>query len=237
MKKGAYVIIAPLLVITTLLPFACKPIPYYLQQVCKVYGKVTDANTGDPLESVEVSVGSYQYSELTNGLGDYELEMAVGTWTVSFAKEGYEPYAVQVKLQADGDRLEINAPLVSLYPPQSEGTISVQLTGAEDHDGKVFLIALVAAGEEILPDYSNLNGSDSSDIIDGNSSCIALDTSSQVITYQGGESYDVYAFIFADTSQLFSPGDYQLAQPKTITVDGDMVVTLVFPDDFVEITE
>jgi hypothetical protein len=68
----------------------CKPITYYLAQVYKAYGKVTDAQTGDPLESVEVSVKGYQYSELTNGLGDYELELPEGTWTLEFAKDGYD---------------------------------------------------------------------------------------------------------------------------------------------------
>ncbi len=76
-------IVALSMVLTT-----CKPIDYYLQMIYKAYGKVTDTN-GNPLESVEVFIKGYQYSELTNGEGDYEIELAEGTWTLEFVKEGY----------------------------------------------------------------------------------------------------------------------------------------------------
>src|SRR5208337_874441 len=68
---------------------SCKPIAYYLQQVYKASGNVTDAGTGNPLESVEVFLGSYQYSVLTNGLGDYGIELAEGTGTLHFVRTGY----------------------------------------------------------------------------------------------------------------------------------------------------
>ena len=57
---------------------------------------MTDAKTGAPLESVEVSVDSYQSSEPTNGLGDHELEMAGGTWTLEFRQDSYEPQKVVI---------------------------------------------------------------------------------------------------------------------------------------------
>jgi hypothetical protein len=95
----------------------CKPITYYLEQVYKVYGKVTDAQTGDPLESVEVFVKGYQYSELTNGLGDYEIELAEGTWTLEFAKEGYETaYSEPFQVGPSAQRIEVNAALTAPTP-------------------------------------------------------------------------------------------------------------------------
>ena len=222
-----------MLVVSAFLPFGCKPIPYYLEQVCKVYGQVTDAKTGDRLESVEVSVDPYQYSELTNGLGNYELEMAVGAWTVTFTRDGYETQSVDVKLEARGDRIEVNAALVpENTSPLANGTITAELTGAVGYDTSVFVLAVVAAGEEILPDYSNLIGSDVNNIINGDSTCIAMDTSSQAVSFTGGESYDAYAFIFANPAAPLSPGDYQLKQPRQVSVNGDMVVNFVFPDDF-----
>jgi hypothetical protein len=71
----------------------CKPIAYYLGQVYKVYGRVTVDGTDPPqgLGSVEVFVGDYQYSKLTNYNGDYDMEMAAGTWTINFVTEGYKP--------------------------------------------------------------------------------------------------------------------------------------------------
>jgi hypothetical protein len=50
---------------------------------------VDGTNPPTPVGSVEVFVGDYQYSELTNYNGDYEMEMAAGTWTLHFVKEGY----------------------------------------------------------------------------------------------------------------------------------------------------
>jgi hypothetical protein len=79
---------------------------------------VTDAQTGDPLESVEVFIGNYQYSELTNGLGDYELELAAGTWTLEFIKDGYETQSREVTVDAANARVEMD---VALSPPQPPG--------------------------------------------------------------------------------------------------------------------
>jgi hypothetical protein len=52
-----------------------------------------------------------QYSELTNGLGDYEIELAAGTWTLEFNKEGYEPAAVEVTVNEEIQRKEVNVAL------------------------------------------------------------------------------------------------------------------------------
>ena len=60
---------------------ACQPVSYYLQKVCKVYGRVTDGTF--PMESCEVSIIGTQYSELSNSRGDYELELAEGTWVIA----------------------------------------------------------------------------------------------------------------------------------------------------------
>jgi hypothetical protein len=72
------------LALTTL--FACKPISEYLRQVYKAYGKVVEDGSGAPLESVEVFLHPYQYSVLTNGLGDYGID-AVDRGTVHFTEE------------------------------------------------------------------------------------------------------------------------------------------------------
>jgi hypothetical protein len=103
----------------------CKPIVYYLAQVCKVYGKVTVDGTDPavPLGSVEVFVGDYQYSELTNYYGDYEMEMAEGTWTINFRKEGYETVTKEVTLPLEtGDRrVRLDVSMV-LIPPALIGS-------------------------------------------------------------------------------------------------------------------
>ncbi len=101
-----------LVALTTLL-MACQPISYYLQKVDKAYGNVTDG-TGQPLESVEVFVHGYQYSELTNGLGDYEIELADGSWTLDFVKEGYTTVSVPgVTVSPKNPRVRVDVTLKS----------------------------------------------------------------------------------------------------------------------------
>jgi hypothetical protein len=92
---------------------SCYYIDYYLSQVYKVYGKVTVAGTNSPtpLCSVEVFMGDYQYSELTNYNGDYEMELPEGTWTINFYKDDYEPASAEVTVGPDNPRVEVNVVL------------------------------------------------------------------------------------------------------------------------------
>jgi len=115
MKRIVGVLTVLALVAVAMLTSTCKPIPYYLAKVCKAYGKVTDSTTSLPLESVEVSIGIFEYSELTNGLGDYELELADGTWTLKFEKEGYVTWSVDVTVNSvDTPRFRQDAVLVPI---------------------------------------------------------------------------------------------------------------------------
>jgi hypothetical protein len=88
-------------------------IDYYLSQVYKVYGKVTVEGSEPPvpISSVEVFMGDYQYSELTNYNGDYEMELPEGTWTINFYKDDYEPASAEVTVGPDNPRVEVNAVL------------------------------------------------------------------------------------------------------------------------------
>jgi hypothetical protein len=212
---------------------SCKPIVYYLEQVYKVYGKVTVAgsNGETPIGSVEVFVGDYQYSEFTNYFGDYELELAQGTWTIKFVKEGYEPLSAEVTVGPDTPRVRLDMEMVPI-PGAADGTISVLLTGAEEQEGKIFMIAVLPAGER---DPALALGWDANVIIDGAASNTALDSSSaepmpQMI-FAGGESYDVIALIFASDYPVF--GD-PYAEILDVVLDGDMVFTLTYPQDFTD---
>ena len=85
----------------------CKPVAYYLGQVYKAYGKVVEDKTLVPLESVEVFLHPYQYSVLTNGLGDYGIELSDGTWTLDFVKDGYVTQSKQVTVSAGSPRFHV----------------------------------------------------------------------------------------------------------------------------------
>lgn len=62
------------------------PIP---PPVANLYGVVTDAETGYPLEGVKVTIdGSVTY---TDASGAYAFEgLAPGTYTITFEEDGYE---------------------------------------------------------------------------------------------------------------------------------------------------
>ncbi len=62
------------------------PIP---PPVAELYGTVTDAETGYPIEGVKVTIdGVVTY---TNASGAYAFEgLAPGSYTITFEKEGYE---------------------------------------------------------------------------------------------------------------------------------------------------
>ena len=122
MKRATRMLLLLVIAVVFLLALAsCKQLIYYLEQVQKVYGKVTLAgsNGETPICSVEVFVGDFQYSELTNYCGDYELEMAKGTWTINFRKEGYEPYGEEVTVSAENPRVRLDVELVWIEPPWS----------------------------------------------------------------------------------------------------------------------
>lgn len=130
--KGLRVILALVIATVCIVSLAtCTKLIYYLEQVCKVYGTVTVAGTDPPtpIGSVEVVVGDYQYSELTNYYGDYEMEMAEGIWTINFRKEGYEPVTEEVTFDPENEnqRVRLDVSMVWIQPPTT-----IDLTGYWD---------------------------------------------------------------------------------------------------------
>ncbi len=92
----------------------------YAEDICKVRGKVVNLYTEQPIISVEVIVNDYQYSELTNFEGDYEMELPKGTWELTFLKPGYEPEKVEVTLTFDNPRVEL---ITRIKPEQINGAV------------------------------------------------------------------------------------------------------------------
>ncbi len=104
------------LIALTMLLVTCMPMMRFLDTVYKAHGTVTDAETGVPLVSVEVFISTYQYSELTNSQGDYELELREGTWTLDFIKDGYEPLSKEVTVDETNQRVRVDAALTPIGP-------------------------------------------------------------------------------------------------------------------------
>jgi hypothetical protein len=102
---------------------SCKPIEKYLEQVCKVRGTVLDSVTQNPISSVEVFIDGYQYSELTNVDGEYEMEMAEGTWTLRYEKAGYEATTESVTLSKTNPRVVLTTRLDRIWSPLPAGIL------------------------------------------------------------------------------------------------------------------
>jgi hypothetical protein len=119
MKPRNAIWISAVVMITALCLSACRPIQVYLEQVYKVYGTVTvhGSDPPIPISSVEVFVDEYQYSELTNINGDYEIEIAEGSWTMSFHHDGYLPYSAVVAVGPSEPRVRLDAELVVSEQP------------------------------------------------------------------------------------------------------------------------
>ena len=83
----------------------------YIEQCLNgIHGVVKDAYTNEPIVGATVTVQNHDAfgSEVsTHAIGDFHRPIKGGTYTITFAKEGYSPYSVQVTV-ADGDRVELN---------------------------------------------------------------------------------------------------------------------------------
>jgi hypothetical protein len=115
-----------------------------------------------------------------------------------------------------------------------DGTITVSLTGAGDHNGGGFMFGVFNQGVTNVFSATSLGGSDVITIIDGTAQGVALDedTYTDQVVFSGGMSYVVGALIDADSDDVPSPGDYISDPLKGVVVDGDMIVEFIYPTDF-----
>lgn len=75
-----------------------------------VHGVVRDADNGQPIEGVKVTVLNHDSETsfvTTHSVGDFHRPIKGGTYTFAFEKEGYCPQFVDVTI-ADGERVELN---------------------------------------------------------------------------------------------------------------------------------
>jgi hypothetical protein len=208
------------LAVATITLLSCKPIAYYLEKVYKAYGTVTDAVTGAPLESVEVVLGTYQYSELTNGLGDYELELAEGTWTIHFVKDGYVTMDAVVTVNATTPRVKVSAQL-SRAGYQMSGTWESP-SGITVPNGVYGYVKLVAdSGQPTDPA-----------VYWTRSSAFSGGTARYAISGIAAGTYTVWAFIDMNANapnnaaSMPDAADYFLREGRQVSVSADLVLNL-----------
>lgn len=114
-----------------------------------------------------------------------------------------------------------------------DGTISIRLSGAGAHDGLPFYWGVFSEGADIMLDPPIAGTNDPLIIAGGAAQGVAVDITDAPVTFEGSTSYDVGALIDVDSDDIPSSGDYMTDPLKRVKVDGDMVVDLVYPTDFV----
>jgi hypothetical protein len=117
-----------------------------------------------------------------------------------------------------------------------DGTITIRITGAAVHNGKPVFLAVVAPGGNILNMDDHLGVSIEPLIAGGTVDAVMYDpdTGTTTVNFTGGNSYNAGGIIDADTNDIYSPGvDWFVNPIRTIVVDGDMLLELVYPTDFI----
>ena len=220
-KAGVLTSVALVALAMTML-FACKPISYYLQQVYKAYGRVLEAGSGVPLESVEVFLHPYQYSVLTNGLGDYGIELSEGTWTLDFVKDGYLTQSRTVTVNAGNPRVHVEDIMLTRSGGYKLSGNWVIPSASIAPNGIYGYLKLVASGG--LPTDQALYWTRSSEFTSGGASYSMAGIAAG--------TYTVWAFVDVNgnapnsASALPDSGDYYLETGKLITISSDQTLNL-----------
>jgi hypothetical protein len=109
------------------------------------------------------------------------------------------------------------------------GTMTFSVSGTQSHDGDPLVAEAFAEGESPeLGDTPVAMGEVS--VLSGSAS-VSLQSSGSDHSFQGGYTYELFAFIDADASE--DTAEYVASsQPFEVTVDRDHAISLSYPDDF-----
>lgn len=117
-----------------------------------------------------------------------------------------------------------------------DGTITLRVTNADAHNGVDVYCACVASGDDMNDPANYLGDGNGPTITGGIAETLFYDvaTVTTPVVFTGGESYDIGGIIDADGSADYTGGDYFIDPLKTVVVDGDMIVEVVYPTDFTQ---
>jgi len=187
------------------------------------------------------------------------VALDVATYTTPITFTGGESHVIGGLIEANGDDIPSNGDYITdplktvvvdgdmvvefVYPtdfievtgmPES-GTITIRITGAADHNGKPVFWAVVAPGDSILDPANHLAVGHEPKIVGGEVDVVMYDPDNATtpIIFTGGNSYDTGGIIDANEDDVYTSGQDYLVNPiRTIVVDGDMILELVYPTDF-----
>ncbi|MFB6257891.1 MAG: DUF5686 family protein [Flavobacteriales bacterium] len=102
-------------------------------QKTKVYGKVTNAETGEPVGYVNVAFKDSKFGTTTDTLGEYSIETYYATDTLIFSAVGYEKEKVAIEKDVE-QRIDIE------LKKKSYGTKTVEVKPDEDRENPALKI-------------------------------------------------------------------------------------------------
>ncbi len=194
---------------------------------------------GELLQSIDwaAAEGPQSYAVPVSQLGQYEIEVThfgVRNGEVVQASES-AAFNIQAMKITVIDIVPGCIGVIRVAPGQTvepqPGTITGRLTGAGAHDGYEFHVPVFPAGAEVDPD--NLLGVWSGLLTGGTAEALVRQPPEFVdpLLFGAGQLCDVYGFIDLDGDEVPSKNDWW-AGPKTVRVDGDMLVDFSYPVDF-----
>jgi hypothetical protein len=117
--------------------------------------------------------------------------------------------------------------------PAADGTITVNITGADIHNTKNVFLSAFNEGGPYVPGNELAT---SAPVIAGGAVSSTLEepaANAYAFIFTGGESYDLSVLLDVDGDDSYTSAvDYILSAVRTVVVDGNMTVDLVYPEDF-----
>ncbi len=126
-------------------------------------------------------------------------------------------------------------PVDDVGPEAKDGTVTVGLHGAHEHEGRRFFSTVHAAGESTDDLTAALGwGAQPATITGGSTEALIVDgpTGGDPVVFAAGGSYGISGFIDVDDDGDASDGDWIIDPIKVITVSGDMVLNFTYPANF-----
>ena len=113
-----------------------------------VYGRVLDAQTGEPLRGADISVDFKKSGVSTDSAGRYRLHLPFGEYVLKVSHVGYNPYRTKFYLKAD---FELNVQLNDVTKQLEEVIVSSAATKRDIQTPSLGVTVLSLKGIKKLP--------------------------------------------------------------------------------------
>ena len=104
-------------------------------QVAQINGQVLDAEFNDePLAFAEVKVKGLDLQAITDENGNYELQLAPGSYNLEIAFIGYEPHVITAEVNQRSKRIELDPVVLEGRKHKMTGDLSLMDEGRPSNE-------------------------------------------------------------------------------------------------------